>query len=1119
MDSYKFSSQKQEQIYRRLTSLVGSGAAAFYRDACRLMEMEPPLESTTHYVAHSLREIESALRDVLEPIANPTVSNPNLSKCPSCGHKFSQPNQAPSHKDEINAILQALSIPSTDEVAQTWLKLAGRQNEYGLHGRAHRKDLAPPRPLDDKFRQFWNDIQAVFDVILDRFETQYSKVYCLLDELLHKSQPIKDDLKNLRTKIPNSFVALSYFFNQLLSAAWLVPLEKEGFFKNPPEPKITSNGGQMRVIPWPQSRYLLRMATQEPAKVLDIALEILETGTKNILLHKDLAEAALVMPSDLAARWVEKEIEWLRKQEYVEGYLVNQFIDLINYLTQENQINTALDLLQELLVIVPNSQGSGLGLEPQARFDEYYYGQILQNNLPKLLEIAGESTFKVLCNLLNNAISLLPSQNYSHNRRAAIEDEPHQATECLVSAVRDAVEQLAANNLASVRNLVTTLESYNWTIFQRLALHLLRRFPQDVPDLIAAQLMNRDRFQTEGKLYEYALLLREQFSNLSSEAQQTIFSWIEQGPCDLSWIDEDKITAYTHHWQRDWLEIINSNLPTEWQHYYEQLVQEIGPAKPLEPVSGFKVWVGPQSPKSAEELSLMNIAELFAYLRDWQPSGELFAPSRSGLGWELFNVVAQKPEVFVQEIEQFKKLDLEYGHWLLLGLGQVVSSRQQQTFSWSQVIKFCSWFLAQQQQTLKEQNTDSRFAQEWDQACEAIVDLVRAGLSATEENRIPLEFRRWVWKTIELITEDSSVIPGFETHYRYSNGRPAEVSVNTVRGKAMHAVMEYALWVKKYLHSEDKAENRVPSSFSDIPEVQKVLEGHLDPAQDPSLAIRSVYGKWFPALLRLDSGWTTQNLNRIFPRDKVLQELRSAAWEGYVTSHRADANLFPILRQEYSEAVEQLSTDPESSSWEFHQALAEHLLRMFSIELIELGESDRLVERFFEKAPAQLREYFTRRVGWLCREQVPPALLERLQCLWEWRISVISSVLDKTPYISELKIFGEWFASEKCDSKWAITQLITVLTLAKGINDNENLFSHLADIASSMPKEALQCLCLIADGINSCWLISFRQTSSYIILSSAIQSGDEKTRKAAEELINRLLARGIADFRDLLPNG
>lgn len=68
MDSHNFSNQQQERIYHRLDTLVSPGAAAFWRDACRLMEMEPPLESTTHLVGHLLREIESSLRAILSAV-------------------------------------------------------------------------------------------------------------------------------------------------------------------------------------------------------------------------------------------------------------------------------------------------------------------------------------------------------------------------------------------------------------------------------------------------------------------------------------------------------------------------------------------------------------------------------------------------------------------------------------------------------------------------------------------------------------------------------------------------------------------------------------------------------------------------------------------------------------------------------------------------------------------------------------------------------------------------------------------------------------------------------------------------------------------------------------------
>lgn len=56
-------------MYVRLAS-IGPGPATFYKDACRIMEADPPFETATHLVGHCLREIESALRKVLLGLAS-----------------------------------------------------------------------------------------------------------------------------------------------------------------------------------------------------------------------------------------------------------------------------------------------------------------------------------------------------------------------------------------------------------------------------------------------------------------------------------------------------------------------------------------------------------------------------------------------------------------------------------------------------------------------------------------------------------------------------------------------------------------------------------------------------------------------------------------------------------------------------------------------------------------------------------------------------------------------------------------------------------------------------------------------------------------------------------------
>jgi len=166
-----------------------------------------------------------------------------------------------------------------------------------------------------------------------------------------------------------------------------------------------------------------------------------------------------------------------------------------------------------------------------------------------------------------------------------------------------------------------------------------------------------------------------------------------------------------------------------------------------------------------------------------------------------------------------------------------------------------------------------------------------------------------------------------------------------------------------------------------------------------------------------------------------------------------------------------------------------------------------------------------RGLGWLLsrdQSEVSPELLERLQRLWEWRIGKILGLPAITIYASELKTFGSWFACGRFDSQWAIAQLMEVFKLAQDVDELWMVRRHLATIPPSMPLEAVNCLDLIAEADNRKGFSGFllnAQKDSRAIVSAALQSADEETRKAAKELISRLLARNYADLRDLRSDG
>jgi len=105
-------SPRQESIARRLRQL-GEGPAAFFTDACELLAEQPPRRAVTHLVAHLLREVESAVRSVLDP-----------ARQPGTGHRAS-----------VIAVLDELGISHDEPVAEFWLGLTGSR-QLGWFGGA-----------------------------------------------------------------------------------------------------------------------------------------------------------------------------------------------------------------------------------------------------------------------------------------------------------------------------------------------------------------------------------------------------------------------------------------------------------------------------------------------------------------------------------------------------------------------------------------------------------------------------------------------------------------------------------------------------------------------------------------------------------------------------------------------------------------------------------------------------------------------------------------------------------------------------------------------------------------------------------------------------------------------
>ena len=118
------------------------------------------------------------------------------------------------------------------------------------------------------------------------------------------------------------------------------------------------------------------------------------------------------------------------------------------------------------------------------------------------------------------------------------------------------------------------------------------------------------------------------------------------------------------------------------------------------------------------------------------------------------------------------------------------------------------------------------------------------------------------------MTRDPEPTPDDEAKHDSLSFDPANLAINTTRGEAMNALLQYALWIRRHIEKEADAEELIYRGLEDMPEVRDVLVAHLDPTSEPSLAIRSIYGHWFPWLVLLDDKWAKDHVELIFPADE-----------------------------------------------------------------------------------------------------------------------------------------------------------------------------------------------------------------------------------------------------------
>jgi DNA-binding MarR family transcriptional regulator len=928
------------------------------------------------------------------------------------------------------------------------------------------------------------------------------EVYSVIDNIL-KDGPQKTDAEDLKMLITRTLESYRYFFKNV-GENWLTFLKDNGFLETK----------------WEVAGYLCRVAKARPDDVLKIFLET-EIPKENWREKTAYIEVASSLPPRYSSKTIEKIIksDWINdKRATLLHYKVQ---DLLKNLISGKKYDEALQLTDALLDIFPEEYGSYGLVKTNSLISSYEY----EKTIEMLAEIPQEKSvdfLKLLSEKLKKAVVSAHVKkedgydDYSYIWRSAIEDHEQNHSyerieDNLISGLRDYLERmveyyLKRRRLKEAKECVQEVLSIGlpYTVFRRIQLHFYRKFPELFSEEICSVIPN---IETNSSVWhEYSLLVSQEFSKLNKKQRNKYFSAIDSlNKGEDKYVDSSRVRLVS---------LVEADLSKSERDKYKTLLKKgEGLEQPFflsyTISSGF---VGPDSPKSEEELKNMGPKELVEFLKSWTPtSDEFFGPSRSGLGMLLRNVVTADASRYSKNATSFGEIELRpvFVYHFLSGLVEATKSKVE--MDWGQILELIINIIERAKNGSlpnfeKADRGRDRMETDWDSVSQEVARLISRGL---DSNNFTLEDEGKVWKTLVFLCEHPDPTPEHEEKFGGNNTDPFTMSINTVRGDAFHALFAYIFWYNRMKKNSDKEWKL------EIPEkVKRVLEQHLDKNHDPSLTIRSVYGRFFPWLFSYEKDWAKELIPKIFSEEDI--NLRYASWETYL-SNMVFQDAYSILRPQYEQALEDIKKGavPKRRYWcEVVDRLAEHAMISYAFELEK--SKDAFYKSFFSKASGKCRGVAVSMAGrhFISRDNFPKdekrPEIKTLQKFWDWR-------LKESDASSELREFGWWTKEGKFNDKWMLERLLKTVQKTKGDIDGE--FIVMDSLVSLSAKYSSLCSKIVKEIFTSKnhrdGYVFMHKSELRSVLENILKNEDEGAKKNVKEVIDFLLKLGYEDMRTL----
>jgi len=929
-----------------------------------------------------------------------------------------------------------------------------------------------------------------------------------------------------------------YFFRYLAASEnpeWFEPLRQRRVFEASPEP--VEGDGEIYYPTWFALWYLIAVASKLPDETVEVARTV-RTQDPHVML--ELVRAAQRMPPEHAAQVGGLAIRWADEGMKIEESVTS----LATYLVGQAKWEDAFELVD--LILSPQVEQVSVEIRKSpfyfprvtSRTESYPLQMFVERELAFFLEHRPLGTLVTVERNLEKAIQI-EGHDTSSVWRPAIETHEQnlrfgEIKGLLVKAVVRALEAVVKNTPDKAGAILEGYLRHPYSIFRRLAIHAVRANARQWPDLLERLFTEQNYLDDKDVHHEYWMLMHDTYSLLPESVQDDFASQIV-GRLPPEQIKDTMEYSWKRYAVLRQLWAVKDHLSSrKHRKLLDELVSEYGEPEHPDFLSYSSRRVGSTSPKTPRDLSQMSADKILVELKKKLPFDSFGGPTQEGLARALEAAIVSTPQHFAPIAP--KLLDSEIPpictSEALRGFRD--AWKEGKSFDWIPVLELCSKVAKTTGESKSVEGetppdmSSGYFVTTYAAARSAVAELLEVGI-VRNDRAIEPGLLDQVRDILLVLAHDLNPSPEYEhnllTEYSYD---VLTVALNVTRGKAVEALIRYALHLARISEPEiEESEAAVCGSRMEK-QVKDKLTEKLDKQADPSLAVHSLFGKYFPNLHYLDKQWANAHLEDIFPRQPGMSAYWEAAWDGYLFRSDFFGYLYRILKPYYRYAIEQMALGAQGKAGsEFsRRRLAAHLAALYWRGIETLEDDESLVPLFFDSAPDSIRSRFVTSLGTALREVKPRADSEewvRVKTLWVAGVQVIVEATNGQTeklagFVNELGAFSRWvpYIPENLEDFYSMIELSGLVAERGNVID---LLRFLGMVAKEHAHFVVSFLEKLLNRERDFWFWGPNSKVVRTVLEVAMTSDDEATRACAVRIINLFGERGDERYRDLLRLG